>query len=251
MHRTWSVLTAALPIILIVSLLPQTVLAIAMAPSSSVAIPNPYYADFGDLPDSYSTTRAASGPYHNQGSQRLGTDFDWEYDGAPTADASGDDVAEADDEDGVDFVPPPQCAGATLQFTVTVTGGSGKLGVWFDWNQNGGWDTEEGLSQLVVPGANVVTVVCPADFDDGGVLNARFRLYAGEPANVYPTGGVTDGEVEDYTWTFTPTAARVVGLAGNAQAILPLHVTVLVLGVTVATFSLRKARRHYVRTRAG
>lgn len=249
-HRSKSAWRIALLVGLIGSVLPQAVLAAGEVPRSSVYIPNPFNADFGDLPDSYGTTHAANGPYHNQGSLRLGAVFDWEYDGAPTDTALGDDTAGSpDDEDGVDFIPPVECAGVTLQFTVTVTGGSGTLGAWFDWNQDGDWDTGEGIRQSVVAGANVVTVVCPIAFDNDGALNARFRLYAGDLATVYPIGGVSNGEVEDYTWTFSPTAIRLAGFTGGTHS-ASLQVVGSFMLVASGVFGLDELRRRYLRVRA-
>jgi len=243
-HRNRSVWTAVLPLILIASVLPQAVLAMDRAPLSSVYAPNPYNADFGDLPDTYLTTYAVGGAHHdNVTAFRLGAAVDTEYSGVPTITALGDDAAGSiDDEDGVSFAPPTECAGATLQFTVTVTGGSGTLGAWFDWNQNGRWDSGEGTSQPVVEGSNVLTAACPVTFDNKGVLNARFRLYEGAPSSLSPSGGVTNGEVEDYTWTFSTTAVRLVGLGGRGHfALLPL---LAAISLEVAgAFGLKGMRR--------
>ncbi len=248
-HRNRSVWTVVLPLILIASVLPQAVLAIDRAPLSSVYAPNPYNADFGDLPDTYLTTYAVGGAHHdNVGAFRLGVAIDTEYTGVPTVAALGDDAAGSDDEDGVIFVPPTGCAGVTLQFTVTVTGGSGTLGAWFDWNQNGQWDSGEGTSQPVVEGPNVLTAACPVTFDNKGVLNARFRLYEGAPSSISPSGAVANGEVEDYTWTFSTTAVHLASLSGRGHiALLPLlaAMTLEVAGV----FSLKGIRRRRSRSR--
>jgi hypothetical protein len=247
-RRSKSVWSMVIPLVVIVSLIPQIALAMNATPDSSVYSTDCYNADFGDLPDSYHTRLGANGAYHDIGNLWLGAVVDWEYDGTPTINALGDDTVDSnDDEDGVDFAPPAQCAGNQLEFTVTVTGGSGTLGAWFDWNQNGVWDLGEGTSQAVAAGANTVTVDCPASFDDKQPLNARFRLYAGT-VSVSPWGGAINGEVEDYSWTFRPTAVRMAGFAGGANLASLQGIASLAIAATVA-FGLEEIRRRTRRTR--
>jgi hypothetical protein len=64
--------------------------------------------DFGDAPDSaYPTTLANNAAYHHlDGMTYLGALIDAETDGQPSGNADGDDLSDADDEDGVYFLTP-------------------------------------------------------------------------------------------------------------------------------------------------
>ena len=71
--------------------------------------------DFGDAPDpSYPTLLQSNGARHVVGGLFMGAAIDAEMDGQPDANASGDDLANIDDEDGVTFttalVPGQQAA---------------------------------------------------------------------------------------------------------------------------------------------
>ena len=78
--------------------------------------------DFGDAPSSYGTLTANDGARHVIGGLNLGTKVDWEANGQPTADASGDGA----EEDGVRFVEPV-VAGETARVLVTSRPGGGVL----------------------------------------------------------------------------------------------------------------------------
>ena len=129
--------------------------------------------------------------------------------------------------DGVSFAHSAWCKpGTNLTFTVTVGGNpgvtGGKLGAWFDLNQNGMWDWDSGerFIHAVTRGENTVTVPCPVTWDYDKPLNARFRLYrAGtSDSDIKSRRWVNDGEVEDYSWSFTPTAVSMVELSGETGA---------------------------------
>ncbi|MGD9853691.1 MAG: hypothetical protein AB7U20_01950, partial [Planctomycetaceae bacterium] len=104
--------------------------------------------DFGDAPTaaqstfaaSYPTTLADNGARHviTNNTLFLGTLPDAETNGAPTADALGDDNAGSDDEDGITLGNLE--IGTTVGLTVTATvPASAVLNAWIDFNRDGDW----------------------------------------------------------------------------------------------------------------
>ncbi|MBN1921454.1 MAG: S8 family serine peptidase [Anaerolineae bacterium] len=109
--------------------------------------------------------------------------------------------------------------GATVNLTATVTGpAGGYLAAWFDWNGDGDFDDagELGFQNIVSTGANPLAITIPGDYATGDPVNARFRLYPGNGFQPTPTGGAANGEVEDYTWLFSPTAVTLTALAAGS-----------------------------------
>jgi len=97
--------------------------------------------DFGDLPDTYSTTLSANGPRHITASGlRLGAGVDTEADGNASASGDGDDTDGVDDEDGVVYTPGVNWQvgsdGASVDVTVNGCSGTCYLSAWFDWARN-------------------------------------------------------------------------------------------------------------------
>jgi hypothetical protein len=181
--------------------------------------------DYGDLPDSYSTSVSSAGPGHVTGTLYLGAAVDSEGDGVPDSTASGDDTA-GDDEDGIEPNPTQVWYdGATVNLTATVTGDNGYLVAYFDWNGDGDiFDAgERVVFGDVVSGTNFLTVTIPSSASPGLTLFSRFRLYDRTEFNlVGPTGMATNGEVEDYQWSFTPTAVDLVSFTAT-----PLDASIL------------------------
>ena len=162
--------------------------------------------DFGDAPESYATLMADNGARHTiVDGFALGALVDNEADGypAPLSDDASDGI---DDDDGVSF-PTGFEVGEDAVLLVTVTG-SGYLNGWIDWNQDGTFDAHDlALTALPVSeGTRTVTVSVPSWATAGGTW-ARFRLSS--VANIVPTGGVSDGEVEDYPLSITETGVTV------------------------------------------
>ncbi len=155
--------------------------------------------DFGDAPDApYQTLLASDGARHVVvPGIYLGALIDAEADGQPDATATGDDLANLKDEDGVTFLNG-WVAGqvATVQVVASV---SGIVSAWVDFDANGWWgDFGENVlaGTPVVAGTNVVVVSVPTSSNAVSTF-ARFRFTTLPVAMTY-TGLVANGEVEDY-----------------------------------------------------
>ena len=160
----------------------------------------PAARDYSDLDTGYGIA------WHTgDGSLRLGSSWT-----ADTAFTLGNDDGS---DDGVTQTGGQWTTGSTVTLSVVVTGGSGYLAGWFDWNNDGVFSAgEKAVAQNVVAGANNVNLVV-GTYNAGSNpnLKARFRLYASEPTfgpngTETPDGGAAAGEVEDFTWSFSPTA---------------------------------------------
>ncbi|MCL1145402.1 LruC domain-containing protein [Shewanella marinintestina] len=163
--------------------------------------------DFGDAPDSYGTLLASNGARHTiSNSLYLGSSVDNESDGyaSPLSDDASDN---ADDEDGISM-PTGFELGETAIILVDATGGDGFLNAWFDWNQNGEFDLEEQiiLGERIDDGQNTLSIEVPS-WAKAGPTWARFRLST--QRDITPTGGVGDGEVEDYAVNLTETGVTI------------------------------------------
>lgn len=152
--------------------------------------------DFGDAPDSYGTSLDDNGARHNM------TDSLY----------LGDSVG--GDDDGVSLVAGFE---QSMDTAVQVDAhGSGYLNVWVDWDQDGGFDTgDHGIvDQLLDDGSNVVVLDVPADAELGQTwLRARYSSTQG----IGPSGGVSDGEVEDIQITVTGQGTSIVSYPGSSE----------------------------------
>jgi hypothetical protein len=181
--------------------------------------------DFGDLPATYNTTLTSDGPRHVVGDLYLGSVIDREADGFPSDNADGDDDNNYDDEDGVVRTPGVNWEPGTVgegkggSVDVTVTGCSGTcyLNAWIDWDDDDEFtDTGDQIldDRSVSNGdSQTITFNIPAGADVTDVsLYTRFRLCDAQNTCDSPTGEVTNGEVEDYQWYFSPTAVTLTRL---------------------------------------
>jgi hypothetical protein len=165
--------------------------------------------DFGDAPAPYPVLLAHDGPRHTATGPRLGANRDEELDGAPSANADGDDQASApDDEDGIAF-QTVRVGLVTSSVIVDVQNAptGAMLDAWIDFNGDGSWDAPDeriAASLRLVAGANTVAFATPAGARSG-VTFARFRLSTAGGLN--DVGVAADGEVEDVALTIEPPAS--------------------------------------------
>jgi hypothetical protein len=160
--------------------------------------------DFGDAPNTYGTTIAAGGAAHFARSPWfLGIRVDTELDGAPSANADADDLANVDDEDGVKFLDP-LARGKTTRVVVR-TSRRGHLNGWVDMNGDGDFLDAGDFAIVNAPiagaGAYTFNVPVPAGAALGNTC-ARFRF--NQAGGIGPVGFGGEGEVEDYAVKIVP-----------------------------------------------
>jgi uncharacterized repeat protein (TIGR01451 family) len=205
--------------------------------------------DWGDLPDSYGTSAAQNGPRHSASGLRLGSDWDIEAQGNPTTDARGDDTTlTPDDEDGITQIAWTDYNSG--KFGVNVAGASGCLNTWMDFTNDtgagaglvhidgnftktGGYDTYTfaGITYsehiianvLLAAGSHELTFPVPPGLlgDPSNSYYFRFRLSPPVDdactSGIAPTGFVSGGEIEDYRFTYAPTAITLAGFSAVQQ----------------------------------
>jgi len=184
--------------------------------------------DYGDAPDSYTTTVASGGANHRV---RLGEtsllylgatppDIDQVGEavgaGADNNDGNGDADQDLADEGGVAFSSPAG-GGDNIIASVTVTNTTGNdatLCAWLDINQNDMFDNpsaddpgERRCTTATDPSGNFEWIV--GDGINQGRYYSRFRVCSDETECMSPTGPAADGEVEDYVVDYNPTAVTI------------------------------------------
>ncbi|MCF8388716.1 MAG: T9SS type A sorting domain-containing protein, partial [Bacteroidales bacterium] len=154
--------------------------------------------DWGDAPHpAYPVKAINDGARHCiDGTSYLGVLCDPEPDALPNNTATGDDLHNQNDEDGVVF-PAIMKKGNTDTLKITANS-NGVLNAWFDLNDDGDWaDTNEHVLTDVnlVAGLNHVILYIPLSATaDTSFARFRFATYGG----LSYTGSASDGEVEDY-----------------------------------------------------
>jgi hypothetical protein len=170
-----------------------------------------YQYDFGDAPDVYGTLESSNGPKHiARKDYCLGAQVDAESDGQPSGDATGDDVAGVNDDDGVTWLTPLARGGtAQVRITATVTDQYLRVLGWIDFNKNDSWlDPGEKVVDYTTPGSaysfdKTFTFNVPAGAATGQTF-ARFRVNFMDTTLDSPTGIGSVGEVEDYEVEIKP-----------------------------------------------
>ncbi|MDZ7722544.1 MAG: GEVED domain-containing protein [candidate division KSB1 bacterium] len=204
--------------------------------------------DFGDAPAPYQTTYADNGASHRRGSAVLGSEWDGESSGSPSANGLGDDTNGSDDEDGIHFESMTLYPGQTLTVPFTVKyqptegmpplGGAATVSVygWMDYNHDGEWDAGVGSEEMICEQSMTVssalpvynssfTFTVPGDVEPGHTY-ARFRLYVndadpGGPVDfISSVGHGGEGEVEDYFLNILPARDRDYGDAPDSYPTL-------------------------------
>jgi hypothetical protein len=156
-------------------------------------------ADVGDAPISYGN------PSHTIAGIRLGASVDADATLLNNATATGDDIDNTDDENGVTLAPLLP-TGETTVVPVSIQNASGFLSAWFDWNGDGDFnDAGEQMvtAQAVAAGTTNLNIAVPITATVGPTF-ARFRVCTNNTAldncNT-PVGTVQSGEVEDYQFS--------------------------------------------------
>ncbi|MGL4650742.1 MAG: CshA/CshB family fibrillar adhesin-related protein, partial [Caldilineaceae bacterium] len=117
------------------------------------------------------------------------------------ASSEGDDLSGIDDEDGITFGGPLYAIDASYAISATVvnnTGSSARLAAWIDFNRSGAFEAGERRQVAVPAAAGAQTLVLTWTGLSGlplGPISYRVRLSSA--ADLSPTGGLTNGEVED------------------------------------------------------
>lgn len=143
--------------------------------------------DYGDAPDSYGTTLFNNGARHGESNIYLGDSITTEH--------NANVYPKTDEDDGIIFLTP-LLSGSDSLIQVQTTG-AGYLNIWGDWNRDGQFTADEKLiSDQYLDNANdTFLVTTPLSALNGFTwLRARFTSIQG----IVASGGVADGEVEDY-----------------------------------------------------
>ena len=173
-----------------------------------------FTADFGDAPDpSFPTRLASNGAAHTiDGVTFLGAGVDHESNGAASPNATGDDFAGIDDEDGVTFTSPALVPGKEGTLEV-IASAAGYLNIWIDFTLDGDWDDDGEWAVTDLPltaGTHPLIIDVPADAVVGQTfLRFRFSTVDSATGGYTEAGPAPDGEVEDHVWQIYPTLALV------------------------------------------
>jgi LruC domain-containing protein len=152
--------------------------------------------DFGDAPASYGSLAVDNGARHSTENNAIfmGTSVDAEFDSYQFP-LSDDETDGNNDDDGVAFVTGIEVGNlAVLQL---VASSSAFVNAWIDFDGNGFFGTDEKIIDAlpVIAGSNIISYEVPTWAEVNSTW-ARFRISS--TADLGPTGGVSDGEVEDY-----------------------------------------------------
>ncbi len=222
-------------------------------------------ADFGDLPggapapvDYGKTLLANNGARHyflTGGDVWLGTVRDAENDGQPDPIALGDDFNGSDDEDGAFVVGNWTTGAASLDVVAT---GAGCVSAWLDW-WNGAttygpdgdfMDAGEAIisNQPVSAGTNNFNFALAPGAVNGQTLYARLRIVPRDNGACTPNtaltldGSARGGEVEDYAWSWSPTAIHLQATGTAPAGAGPLWLLAGALGLGLASLLALRRR---------
>ncbi len=163
-------------------------------------------ADFGDAPASFDPNPLAPAMHELDANLRLGASFDEEWNKPAVLGTNAD--ADGADENGLAYVALLNQNSGNYYSQVNVynnTGTNATLAAWVDFNNNGVFDTGEGISKTVATN----TLSQAIDLNWTGIGNSlvagtnvylRIRLTsaANNMTTANPTGYFGNGEVEDY-----------------------------------------------------
>lgn len=198
--------------------------------------------DYGDAPDqgpgngfeNYNTLLQNNGPRHGLINDLfLGTQVTAETDAHQNFDATGDDLTQGIQDDGLDTpLPPLPYQGGPYVLDVRVTNNTGQpanLYGWIDFNQNGLFESYEAAPVMVVPSAPGLQTI-PLNFDIPGGFGfgqtfVRLRLTTddlidqGGIQDTRSVGAASDGEVEDYIVGYSEAADLSIFKSGSPKPV--------------------------------
>jgi hypothetical protein len=202
------------------------------------AVPLPVACDFGDAPAAYftaSTLHSVGGAGGGSPNLRLGGLIDFEWQGDASSNALADDARDTSgtgagsDEDGVVFTAPAG-GGDNIIATVSVsntTGSAATLCGWMDVNVNNVFDASERRCSSVPSGG---TTNIPYEWLVSTAVTqsylSRFRVCSVATQCDVPTGQALNGEMEDYSVSYSPTQVTI-GTVELAAAPLSVLLTEL------------------------
>ena len=228
-----------------------------------------YSADFGDLPGAYVMTKLSDdGARHSIGNVFLGSVIDSETDGWESGSANGDDEdGEVNDEDGIVLPTGSNWSDGSGEVLATASG-YGCLTAWLDFTDGtvfgpdfsfddiyDGFDELIIENELLIPGDNLVEFGLPLGAaNNNATFFARFRLvpalgdgdpYCGDSPAL--TGFQDGGEVEDYAFSFGPTAITLADFNARSNSGVPtIWLAALVLfGISLFGFYITRMLRFY------
>lgn len=177
--------------------------------------PDPTQGTCSDYPSRVGCDGARHGLYTPAGMSStllLGGQVDADDGTNQDAGAIVDDTRGIADEDGVEPTPGVNwVANGQGSISATVSGGSGYLNCWVDWNNDKDWaDTGEKIlsDSAVAAGLNARTFSVPSGTTFPNSFVSRCRLAPGANLATAVTGATEFGEVEDYLWYFGSTGNR-------------------------------------------
>ena len=147
----------------------------------------PATTDYGDAPDTYGTSLANNGARHGIGDIYLGNSI--------TAEHNAKVYPNTDEDDGVVFVTP--LIAGTDSLVQVQANGSGYLSIWADWDRDGQFSaTEKLVSDKFIDNTTINMLVNTPINALNGFTWTRTRFTSTQ--SVTASGGIADGEVEDY-----------------------------------------------------
>lgn len=160
-------------------------------------------ADFGDAPATYDPVSLSPALHEKDVNLKLGTNYEIEWDKISTSNSDGDD-------DGLKFVRILNTGVGSYQIDALVYNNTGKVaivGAWIDFNGNGQFDSNEGITKEVGSNSEVQEVSLfwekvSANLPANSHTYLRLRITSKSDLKLMTTADATgyfaNGEVEDW-----------------------------------------------------
>lgn len=184
--------------------------------------------EYGDLPSGYGTS--ILGGNHIPQGLKLGHNTDAESTYNANSTAQGDDGNDYDDEDGVTINTvgwSRGTGGGTVAISVYGCGSDCYINGWIDWNKDSDFDDTVGeasehiisdVHKTTSDGENNYTFKTPLGGFFNGTFFARFRVCkTSGVCNTVTAANVLNGEVEDYSFTWSPLGVSLSSFTATPQ----------------------------------